>query len=101
MHTRNTLWVIAFLFSGGTLHTLAWGEEQVNLTLQEIGSDRSKIREMPTEPGRPPTGSPWGEPGEGVQARVRAPETKRSAGTIPPLFVDVRNKGTRHLRVQR
>jgi hypothetical protein len=60
----------------------------------------SPLRAASNPSENPQTESPWGEPVEGVQARLRALPTNWSAGAIPRLFVDVRNQGQRHLLVQ-
>ncbi len=43
----------------------------------------------------------WGEAVEGVQVRLRAPQTNWYSGTTPRFYVDVRNQGTRHLLVRK
>lgn len=42
----------------------------------------------------------WGDTVEGVQVRLRVNQTNWTEGSIPRLYVDVRNQGTRHLLVQ-
>jgi len=48
----------------------------------------------------PPAEAAWGQAVEGVQARLRAKQSKWNEGTVPRLWADVRNQGKRNLFIR-
>lgn len=75
--------------------------QQGGVDVGSSGSDRARgprpANGTAALQNRPEIG--WDEALEGVQARLYAKQTDWNEGTIPRLFVDVRNQGRRHLRV--
>ena len=69
--------------------------------LISVHSRTSRMGLLAAAPAQVELEARWGAPVDGVQARLRAPQTNWTAGAIPRLFVDVRNQGTRHLFVQK